>query len=324
MAEKYLVVDVHHHHIPEGIIRKMSKERPPGWKRGTEIESRLRLMDEAGVDMAVIEHAAASLHGLDICREINDGYAKIVHDYPKKFIPCVHIPLEGRLEVLDELERVVNEWGFRCVTLVSSTSKVTIDSEELFPLWEKINRLDVPIFVHPSIRAPLWGGTKYNLSSHVSREYDIAKATVEVMYGVLTKFPDLKFVMPHYGGGMPSLKGRIMAWFEPKDHRIPEDLKGLPKTPRELEKTGLDKAFEKLFGKLYFDTAGFGGWVPIVAAAVKVIRADRLCFGTDYPAEIHEAQDVKAFIDNIKQLGILTEDKRNILGNNVRNLLKLK
>ncbi len=62
------------------------------------------------------------------------------------------------------------------------------------------------------------------MSRHISREYDILKATVEVMYGVLRIFPDLKFVIPHHGGGMPYLKGRIMSNFEPDNHSVQEEL----------------------------------------------------------------------------------------------------
>ncbi|MFC1901976.1 amidohydrolase family protein [Chloroflexota bacterium] len=334
MAEKYLVIDVHNHYLPETVAKKLGMPVGKGnsasryanqarrWM--TEIESRLQAMDESGVDMAVLEQSGSSSEGLEICGEINDGYAKIAHDYPGRFIPCVHVPLEAGQEVLNEVDRAVNELGFRCISLVTSTAATTLDSEELFPLYEKISCFGLPIFIHPSLRRPLWGGTKYKMSWHVSREYDILKATVEVMYGVLPNFPDLKFVMPHHGGGIPSLKGRLMAGFdEPEGMNVPESIKGLPKTPRELQQTGLDKAFEEKFDKLYFDTAGFGGWMPITEAAIKVIRTDRLCFGTDWPVEIHEAQDIKVFVNKIKQLDIAAEDKRNILGRNVKNLLKL-
>jgi predicted TIM-barrel fold metal-dependent hydrolase len=120
-----------------------------------------------------------------------------------------------------------------------------------------------------------------------------------------------------------SLKGRIKAHFEPEGWAVPEHIRGLPKTPRELEETGLDKAFEELFGKLYFDTSGFGGWMPIAEAAIRTIRCDRLCFGTDYPFEIHDTQDVKTYIDNIKALDISGKDKQNILGENAKRLFRL-
>jgi predicted TIM-barrel fold metal-dependent hydrolase len=60
--------------------------------------------------------------------------------------------------------------------------------------------------------------------------------------------------------------------------------------------------------------------MPITEAATKTIRTDRLCFGTDYPFEIHDTEDVKGFIENIKNMAIPEADKKNILGDNIKRL----
>jgi len=331
---KTIVVDAHHHFAPEGSNEKVGVAdgvdfgarfrggRSKALHRMMQIENTLRFMDDAGVDRAVLNQTIWSPMGVDFCRMMNDGYARVAKTYPDRFIPCAHLPLGGKSDILDELDRCVTVLGFRGVAVVSSTAEVTLDSESLYPLYEKVSGLDVPIVVHPSIRTPIWGGVKYEMSSTVSREYDIAKATVEVLYGVLPRFPGLKFIMPHFGGGMPNLKGRILAWFEPQGWDVPAEIKGHPKTPRELEQSGLDRAFDALFDRLYFDTAGFGGWMPIAESSTRVIRPDRLCFGTDYPFEIHEARDVKSFIENIKKLGVTEEEKSKILGGTILTLFK--
>ena len=327
-----LVIDVHSHFMPEEATKNRTTSDGINFvaimqgRRSLQImdiENRLQTMDEAGIDMTVLSNSAESPQGIAMCRQINDGYARIERKYPKRFISCTHIPLEGSAQAIHELERTVGEYGFKSVALLSSTLKMTPDSDELFPLYKKISELDMPILIHPSIRIPLWGGAKYNMSKHISREYDIIKATIEVMYGVLKAFPDLKFVIPHHGGGMPNLKGRIMSNFEPDHHSIPEELCGLPKTPRELKELGIDKVFKQTFDKLYFDTAGFGGWMPITESATKVIRTDRICFGTDYPFEIHTAKDIKSFIKGIRNLDISETAKSNILGGNIKRLLKI-
>jgi predicted TIM-barrel fold metal-dependent hydrolase len=335
MSKKWFVVDAHNHYYPEEATKKVAfadgMDYTAGFKgvqanaysRAMSIDLTVKLMDDAGVDMAVLEQAALSPVGIELCKAMNDGYAQAASAHPGRFIPCVHLPLDSSATTLNELDRAINTLGLKGVTLVTSTSTVTLDSETLFPLYQKISQMDVPIMVHPSIRVPIWGGVKHKMSSTVSREYDVTKATVEVLFGVLPKFPNLKFVMPHHGGGTPSLKGRVMAWFEPEGWEIPQEIKAQPKTPRELKQLGIDKVFDEMFDKIYFDTAGFGGWMPITESATRVIRTDRLCFGTDYPFEIHEAQDIKIFIDNIKKLKLTESDKRNILGENIRRLFKL-
>jgi predicted TIM-barrel fold metal-dependent hydrolase len=334
MTEKVLLIDSHNHFIPEKAtelacaadgmdFRDRLKKMAAGYVKNFEIEPRLRLMDEAGVDMVVLHTAAWSPQGIGMCRALNDGYAEAVRKYPERFIGCAHVPLEGGRETVDELNRAVNGLGLRGLALVSSTLRATVDSEALFPLYERVSDLDIPIFLHPTLRVGVWDGMKYGMTNHVSREYDLLRATVEVFYGVLPKFPDLKFVLPHYGGGIPSLKGRIMAWFEPEGCDIPAKLKNLPKTPRELRELGFDRVFEERFDKIYFDMAGFGGWMPIAESAIKTIRPDRLCFGTDYPFEIHDSRDVREYAQNIKQLPLSDQDKRNILGGNIKRLFKM-
>ncbi len=335
MINNHLVIDVHNHYLPQEVAGEISLTpvkspdfRPQGKlpkiaQQTRDIENRLQIMDEAGVDMAVLGGAASNPQGIDMYRKMNDLYAAVAKSYPDRFIPCSHIPLEGDPQSLQELERTVNDYGFKAVTLVSSTQDKTLDSEALYPLWTKISQLDIAIIMHPSVREPLWGGEKYRMSSHVSREYDICKAAVEVMYGVLKEFPDLKFVIPHHGGGLTNLLGRVIAWFEPEGWNVPDDIRGLPKTPREIEQLGLDVEFKKIFDNLYFDTAGFGGWMPITESTVSVVRADRICFGTDYPFEIHETQDIRIFIEGIIGLDISEQDKDNILGGNIKRVLRL-
>jgi len=332
MADKWLVVDLHNHFYPENTARlardadgtdfaSRVKKRPSGFYSKTyDLEQRLEMMDQAGVDMAVLNQAAWSPQGMEMCRAINDGYAEAARKHPKRYIPCAHIPPDGARESLEELERAVNDLGMKALALVSSLSDKRLDSEDLFPVYEKVMEYGIPVVVHPTLRKGVWGGGRYRMEEHVSREYDVAMATCEIMYGVLGRFPELKVVMPHHGGGIPALKGRIAAHFEPEGWNVPEDIRKRPKTPRELEETGLKTAFEDIFNKLYFDTAGFGGWMPITEAATKTIRSDRLCFGTDYPFEIHEAKDVRAFVENIKNLDMSEQDKRNILGENARRL----
>lgn len=330
----YLVIDVHNHYIPAEVITRggvtdgmnianAAKSRLQAYQCIRDSECTLKTMDESGVDITVLSIPQWSSLGLDACKIINNSYREIIQRYPKRFIGCVNIPLSPEPAVIKELERGVKDLGLKAVALVTSTSTFNLGSDQLTPLFAKINELNLPIVVHPSIRQPLWGGVEYKMSQHISREYEVAKATVEVLYGWLSKYPDMKFVMPHFGGGMPSLKGRVACWFEPAGWDIPANLKGGGKTPRELEELGLDKAFEEIFGKLYFDMAGFAGWMPIVDSALKTIRTDRLCFGTDYPLDFHDQEDIRTYIENIKQLDIPEQDKRNILGENARRFFSL-
>lgn len=334
MAKRYLVVDAHNHYMPkeaavkasmaEGINYGARAQNPNvAYQRAFDLEATLQQMEDCGIDMCLLGLSTWVATGGEVCRVINDAYEKLNRDYPGKFITLAHVAYQEGAPALAELDRAINELGLKGVTVLTSVRGITLDSETLFPFYEKVSKLDVPIVVHPTVKEPLWGGVKYDMSSSVSREYEIAKSVVEVLQGVLPRFPDLKFLFAHYGGGVPALKGRIISWFSLTADDIPAAYRVVPRTLKEVEDFGVMKTFNKYFDKIYFDMAGFGGFMPIAKAALLAIKHTRLCFGTDYPFEFRRPADYKAYLAAIKRLDISEEDKRAILGGNVLRLFQV-
>ena len=336
MSAGWFIIDTHSHFLPEEAIARgikdgfdlsrVSSKGSTRLKKMEDIEELVLIMEKAGIDMVVLNQAAWSQAGINVCKALNDGYAAIGRRFPGKFILCGHTPLSEGKDVLDEIERCVSELGFKAMSTVCSLPDIALDAPQLWPMYEKIDKLNIPIVVHPPIgRSSRVRENKHNLFPTVFREGDIAASVVEIMYGIFKDFPNLKFLMPHYGGGMPGQKARIRAWFEPEGWNVPDEIKHSPKTPKELDELGLSKAFDDLFDKLYFDMAGQGaGWLPMMKIALSTFRTDRICFGTDYPFDVHNAQDFEAFIDNIKSLNITEKEKRLILGENAKRLFNIK
>jgi predicted TIM-barrel fold metal-dependent hydrolase len=331
----YIVVDTHHHFLPSEAVKyaKRTKEIDYlfglkrfsiayGWMQ--DVERTLKYMEDSGIDKVLINQSSWSPNGLETSKVINDGYAKIQRQNPGKFITCAHVPIHEGPSAMGELKRSIEVLGLNGVGLLSSYAHIPIDSEWMTPFFEKIAEYDVPVVIHPTLRRPLWGGTKYDLSTTVSREYDVAKSVVEVMYGVLANYPDLKFLMPHFGGGMQSLKWRIVISHQPENWDLPRGLRGHALMRKELKERGLWDDFHSQFDKLYFDSSGYGGAPEMMRAAVDSIRRDRITFGTDYPYEFRDPGDTREYIAGIKSLNISEEDKRNILGQNVLRLFKIE
>jgi predicted TIM-barrel fold metal-dependent hydrolase len=302
---KYIVVDTHHHYLPPAAVTYAKKTDEIdylfGLKRFSiayawmqDVERTLKYMADSGIHRVVLNQCTWSPNGLETCKAINDGYAKIQREYPGKFITCAHVPVHEGPSAMDELKRSMEGLGLNGVAFLSSYSRITIDSDRMMPFYEKI------------------------------AEYDVAKCVVEVLYGVLAKIPDLKFLMPHFGGGMQSLKWRIVISHQPETWDLPMGLRGHALMHQELKERGLWEDFHRQFDKLYFDSAGYGGAVEMMRAAVDGIRRDRLTFGTDYPFEFRDPRDTRDYIASIKSLNISDEDKKNILGQNVLNLFNIK
>ncbi len=346
MENKWFVVDCHNQYIPREAIPVIMGS-PIGKQMGLagggntpagpmsyslDIEGKLKVMEDAGVDMAVLHMASLNLLGLEFCAAMNNGNARIAKEYPGKFVPLAHVPLGTSPAVMNELDRSIRELGLQGVALESSSVNYTLGCPGLTPLFEKINNLGVPVVIHPANFRMLDSGSTgtaldamNNINMATMVEQENARAATEILSGVLPKFPDLKVQLPHHGGGMPLLAGRMMFHFLPEGFVLPDKYKTtMPRTRRIRKELGLDEKFMELLGKMYFDTAGFMGWMPITQATLMVVKPQRMVFGTDYGLEMIEAQDIKAFIDDITALNIPEADRKAILGETARELFNIK
>jgi aminocarboxymuconate-semialdehyde decarboxylase len=171
----------------------------------------------------------------------------------------------------------------------------------------------VPIFVHPAL-APVGYDLlqDYDLPRVLGREVDLTVATTRLIAGgVLDRFPDLKLVIAHFGGGVAAVKDRLLA----KGYRF-----GTLKRP-----------FADYFDMLYFDLAGFEGGLTALHCALQGIRPERLLFASDYPQDFtgvntdtgRGMKELKAYIDAVRALALSDATKEAILGRTAAQLLKL-
>lgn len=321
-----MIVDFQHHYIPEDLARKKGvySEEPAYEKEGGiprmtmharlyDLEMQLREMDEAGVDVSVLSCLLGWNGTLEDCRLINERTAELQTQFQGRFVGLAHAPvLEGK-EALDELERGVVELGLRGVTITSQINGLPLDSPKLYDFYEKVSALDVPIFVHPALLVVGYEFVKdYDLARIIGRELDLALATTRIIAGgILDRFPDLKFVIGHFGGGISAIKDRLVA----KAYRF-----GTLKRP-----------FEEYFDMLYFDLSGFEGGLTALRCALLGIRPDRLVFATDYPQDFTGAATdtgkgvggIRDYVAAVRDLDLEDDVKEGILGGTAARLLKL-
>ncbi len=332
MAPANLIVDVHHHYLPPPLFDRLAA-RATGRRIVTpelsltlsparrDAETHLRVMDEAGVGLAVLTDQVQVL-GAEASRLLNDGIAEIERKNPNRFLGAIHLPVHEPDAALREIERGIGELGLRAVALLASHLHLQLDDPIMDPLYERIQRHGLPIVIHPQSK-PAGSDTLYNLDRCVFRPFETTQAIVRVIWSVLPRFPELRFIMPHLGGGVSSLKGRMMAFFEPEDAAVPAELKGYLKTRSEQERLGLADRFEKLFRSLYFDTAGTGAWKPALEAAFRIASADRILFGSDYPLECKTAANIRESLEVVRAAARSPEEERAMLGSTAAALFKL-
>lgn len=321
-----MVIDFQHHYVPvelakkRGLYAEETTYLKEGGLRATTMHKRLydldlqlREMSEAGIDVSVLSCLLGWSAPMDECRLINDDLAKVQANYPGKFVGLAQAPvLEGQ-EAIQEIDRAVRNLGLKGITITSQTKGVSLDAPKLYDLYEKICELDVPIFVHPAL-APVGYDLlqDYDLPRVLGREVDLTVATTRLIAGgVLDRFPDLKLVIAHFGGGIAAVKDRLLA----KGYRF-----GTLKRP-----------FADYFDMLYFDLAGFEGGLAALHCALQGIRPERLVFASDYPQDFtgvntdtgRGMKELKAYIDAVRALALSDATKEAILGRTAAQLLKL-
>lgn len=277
-------------------------------------ELRLKEMDEAGIDIQVLSHAAPSLQQVDgesavrLARAANDRLHATVRAHPGRFAAFAALPTADPKAAADELERTVATLGFKGAMIHGLTNGLFIDDPRFWPIFERAAALDVPLYLHPSIPDPRVIEVYYK--DYVERFPTILRAawgfTVEtatqgvrlVLSGVFDKYPGLKIILGHLGEGLPLYLWRINMGFA-RDGRGP---------------TWFRDAFTEHF---YVTTSGFFS-DPALVHCVQEIGIDRVLFSVDYP-----------FVDNppgtswAERIPFSAEDKAKILNGNARRLLMM-
>ncbi len=332
MAQTEPIVDVHHHYMPAVLFDRLAAQA--GGKRivtkeisltlhpsRKDLEAHIKCMDDSGVTVSILTDQVQVM-GAEVAKALNDGVAEVQQKHPTRFRSAIHLPIHEPDAAKRELARGISELGLRAVALLACHLDVQLDNPIMFPLYEVIQKNDLPIIIHPQSK-PMGSETTYNLDRCVFRPLETTQAIVRVMNAVLPRYPELRFIMPHLGGGTSSLKGRMMAFFETEDADIPADMRGYLKTQSEQRKFGLTERFEKLFRRLYFDTAGTGAWLPSMAAALNITSADRIMFGSDYPLECKTAANIIESLEMIRQAPCSAKEKTDILGKTAAGLFEL-
>ena len=119
-------------------------------------ERRLKEMDEAGIDIQVLSHGAPSAQRLTgdgaipLTQRVNDRLAAVVAARPDRFAAFAALPTCDPAGAADELERTV-KLGFKGAMIHGLANDMFLDDKRFWPIFERAHRLDVPIYLHPSI-----------------------------------------------------------------------------------------------------------------------------------------------------------------------------
>ena len=120
-------------------------------------ELRLKEMDDAGIDIQVLSHGAPATQripadiAVPLSIEANDRLYQTVQAKPDRFHGFAVLPTDDPKAAADELERAVDKLGFKGAMIHGPSNGEFLDNKKFWPIYERAEALDVPIYIHPSV-----------------------------------------------------------------------------------------------------------------------------------------------------------------------------
>lgn len=292
----------------------------PAHKQISDIgEGRIQAMDEAGVGMQVLSLSYPGVElfnpadGTAIARQVNDDMAEVIGKYPDRFSGFAAIAAQDPEAAAAELERAVTQLGLKGAMINGNIQGEFLDERKFWPIFEKAEQLDVPVYIHPKMPPP---DMIRPFTAYPGLAGAMAGFTVEanlhalrlIFSGVFDDYPGLKIILGHLGEAIPFWLWRMDSRFaeEKQDPVSAVFYQNLKKTPSQYFK---DHFFVTISGMF---------WQPVLEFVCSVLGPDKVLFATDYPYE--SSREAVEFIDSAT---IDMAVKEKICNQNAINLLKL-
>jgi predicted TIM-barrel fold metal-dependent hydrolase len=294
------------------------EHRPVVDERLLDLEhERIAAMDEAGVDAQVLSISGPATEQLEpdvgtrISRSINDELARVIARHPERFYGFATIAPADPESAAAELERCVSELGFKGVMLRSHVGDGFLDEPRYRPIFETAARLDVPVYLHPtlphaSLIGPFLGYGWALPGPGLGYGVETAVQAMRLIYsGVFDRHPGLQLILGHLGES-------LTFWLYRLDLDFTQPFLAARHRPQ-IER----RPSEYLRDNVWVTTSGNFLNSALVSVLME-LGAERVLFGSDYPWE--SLAKAVAFVD---QAPISDDDRRSIYGGNAARLFGL-
>jgi len=300
-------------------MKKIAVEEHANEADLNKLDKRLADMEEAGIDMQILSYPMVNIENLgkseilDNVRKANDLLSNAVAKHPDKFAAYAAIAPQLPEESAVEIERAVKQLGLKGVLMFHGQGGDYLDDEKYLPLFETVEKLDVPFYIHPGMLLPDMKTPymKYPILSMAMWGFAAGvglHALRLICSGLFEKRPGLKIMLGHLGEAIPFFLWRMDKHYIEDQPVIGKDAPGndLKKMPSEY--------FKKHF---YITTSGML-WDPVMEFVNRVMGSDHILFACDYPPE--SAAEASKFID---EAPLSQEDKEKICHLNAEKMFRL-
>jgi aminocarboxymuconate-semialdehyde decarboxylase len=326
-----MIVDTHAHFVPSAFLETLRSERRlfpsvkvvrdgaqtrMGFAGGaptrpvtphlSDMKGRKEWLGAQGIDCQVaggwldlFGYELPPEEGADWARFMNEAMLAGAKELPA-LKPLATVPLQsGALaaKVLDEALGM----GFAGVMIGTQPkgSRGALDDPDLDPFWAAASARQATVFVHPMFGCGDERLKDFDLINAVGRASDTITAMARLLYsGHLQRFPGMRLIISHGGGGLPYLLGRLERnnAIHPGEYADARDG----------------------FGRLYFDTVLFAP--RTLRFLCDCAGAEKVVLGSDHPFPIGDDRPVKV----VDETPLTAAERRMILGDTAARLFRLQ
>jgi 6-methylsalicylate decarboxylase len=272
-------VDTHCHHVTKsfvGAVNKYFGGNPdnfpmPDWS----VDEHLGFMDRLNIVHSVLSYSSPHINfatpeiNRELTRAGNEEGAAAVKKHPSKFSLLASLPLPDIESTLAEIAYACDVLKVDGFTLPSNAKGLYMGDPRLEPVYAELNRRKAVVTFHPNKPSSVPLGVAEKLPIPIMEFlFDTTRTVVDlIVKGYVTKYSDIKFLIPHGGSMVPGIVERLRV-FKPV-----------------LLKIGCvseDFDLSDITSRLYFDLAGSPGH-NLIRHVLELTDESHLFYASDYP-----------------------------------------
>lgn len=271
-------VDVHSHLMTKPYLECLERNDAlmedgfplPAWNE----EGHLAFMDSLGIATSVLTLSSPYPYfgnieeTKDVIRSVNEEGAAVKLRHPGRFMYCASVPLPDVDAAIQETIYALDSLKADGIKLPTNSRGLYLGDPALDPLMKELNDRKAVVIIHPH-RPESLPDSVFTSGPIFVYEYPVetTRAVLNMVeHNIMTRYPDIKWVVPHAGSFLPAAVARL------KNGYPLMSAMGVIKRSFNIEANMCN---------LYYDVAG-GSTPEILDLLLTITDPMHILYGTDY------------------------------------------